>query len=208
MTILSHRGVWDDSHQKNALDTLLLSLELGFGLETDIRDFNGKIVISHDMPTGDECLFERFLGEYQDKGFDLTLALNVKADGLQDDVMDLLQRYLVTNYFFFDMSVPDQLGYRKKGLNYLSRQSEYETSPSLYADSFGVWLDCFESVWYDKEVLERHLVAGKRVCVVSEELHGRSNAKQWELLRKMPFVNDNRLYLCTDFPQKANEYFL
>ena len=89
MVILSHRGYWKAAVEKNTRVAFQRSFELGFGTETDLRDFGGKLVISHDPPTADSLLFEDFLSLYQERGNGLPLALNVKSDGLQESAKEL-----------------------------------------------------------------------------------------------------------------------
>ena len=50
MKILSHRGFWREVAEKNKLVAFDYSFSLGFGTETDVRDFGGELVISHDIP--------------------------------------------------------------------------------------------------------------------------------------------------------------
>lgn len=73
----------------------------------------------------------------------------------------------MSNYFVFDMSVPDAVQCVRKGLRAYTRHSEHEPAPALYAESEGVWLDAFTRDWFTADDVRRHLAAGKRVCVVS-----------------------------------------
>jgi glycerophosphoryl diester phosphodiesterase len=50
MKIIAHRGMWFNKHEQNTLVAFERALENGFGIETDFRDFNGSLVISHDLP--------------------------------------------------------------------------------------------------------------------------------------------------------------
>ena len=50
MQIISHRGFWKSKNEQNTIISFQRSFENGFGIETDIRDLNGKLVISHDIP--------------------------------------------------------------------------------------------------------------------------------------------------------------
>ena len=97
----------------------------GYGIETDLRDHGGSIVISHDPPGTDgrepELTFEQFLCLYRDHDATGTLALNVKADGLSDDIKGLLQSFDLDKYFVFDMAIPDMLSYLKLGMQCFSR---------------------------------------------------------------------------------------
>jgi hypothetical protein len=207
MDILSHRGLWYKKEEKNSPEALRLTFEKGFGTETDFRDFNGQVVISHDV-ADESCMPARqFFEFYLQHDSSLPLALNVKADGLQSLMADLLLEYEVTNYFFFDMSVPDMLGYIRKGLKSFARLSEYEKEAILYDKIAGIWLDGFDGVWYNPDIIKSHLSAGKKVCVVSEELHGRSADTQWASLKEWGFHREQDFMLCTDLPEKAKQYF-
>ena len=207
MDILSHRGLWYKNEEKNSPEALRLTFEKGFGTETDFRDFNGEVVISHDVAT-ESCISARqFFEYYRQYDRSLPLALNVKADGLQSLMANLLTEYDISNYFFFDMSVPDMLGYVRKGLKSFARLSEYEPEAILYDKITGIWLDGFESVWYNAELIKKHLAAGKKVCVVSEELHGRNADAQWTSLKKWGLHHERDFMLCTDLPEKAKQYF-
>ncbi len=51
MQVISHRGYWKSAAEKNTTTAFARSFALGYGTETDVRDLNGELVISHDMPT-------------------------------------------------------------------------------------------------------------------------------------------------------------
>lgn len=210
MKILAHRGYWKEQSEKNSLQAMKRSFEAGFGVETDVRDRNGKLVISHDPADAGAYTFSEFLELHQSFGPSvsaLTLALNVKADGLQSLLKQELERFEVQSYFFFDMSVPDTLGYERSGLRFFSRQSEYEPEPALYHRAAGIWLDMFKSDWPDESLIKAHLDNGKEVCIVSPELHRRSHESYWSFLKEMGFHQSDLASLCTDYPDEAKEFF-
>lgn len=212
MQIISHRGFWNEDYSKNSKESFENSFSKGFGTETDLRDYKNEIVISHNIPNSnsDLILFEDFLQIYKSKSeiiSNLPLALNIKADGLQEKAIKLLTSFEVNNYFFFDMSVPDHLIYQKLNAKTYSRQSEFETLPALYEKSEGIWLDSFVDMWYDEKVINGHLIRGKKVAVVSFELHKRNHKEQWYFLKSNNFHLNSEIILCTDFPEKAKKYF-
>jgi glycerophosphoryl diester phosphodiesterase len=53
LKIISHRGFWITPSEQNTEVAFIRALECGFGIETDIRDVSGDLVISHDMSTQD-----------------------------------------------------------------------------------------------------------------------------------------------------------
>jgi hypothetical protein len=203
MKIISHRGCWRSPVEKNSKDALVRSFELGFGTETDLRDVLREIRISHDPPRGDELSFKELLEIYSRFDTKLSLALNVKADGLQKMAADLLQHYSITEYFFFDMSIPDMIGYHKAGLRFFTRRSEIEQEPSMLAESAGVWMDLFYSDWITESEVAPYLKQGKQVCLVSPDLHKRDHQPFWENILKWDCLHDDRLMLCTDLPEDA-----
>ena len=207
MNIISHRGYWKEKNEQNTLASFKKSFQSGFGVETDIRDSQNELVISHDIASGDDLLLKDFFELYSEVGDNLPLAINVKSDGLQDRLLTLLKNYNVHNYFVFDMSVPDHYVYSKKNIKSFTRHSEIEPHPPLLKESKGVWLDQFIDDWVSVEVIERYIEMDKDVCIVSPELHGRDYNKAWEKYSKVTFDSKNSIYICTDFPHLAKEYF-
>jgi hypothetical protein len=205
MKLLAHRGFWKEASEKNTRAAFVRAFDLGYGIETDLRDQGGRIVIAHDLPTGENLIiFDDLLKLYVDKGKPGTLALNIKSDGLQKEIKRSLAQHDVADYFVFDMSVPDALGYLKEGVTAFTRHSEYETAPSFYEESAGVWIDCFKSDWITNAVIAPHIAAGKVVALVSPELHKRPHRKVWKHLAD---ADHSEVLLCTDFPDEADSFF-
>jgi hypothetical protein len=138
---------------------------------------------------------------------DLVLALNIKSDGLQNTLLNYLNAFAVKNYFVFDMSIPDTLGYIEQGINFFSRQSEYEPLPAFYEECAGIWLDSFESQWYSANLIIDHLNRQKYVAIVSPELHNREHIDFWQYLKEHDVHNLSKVILCTDYPEVANHFF-
>lgn len=208
MKIISHRGFWKNPKEHNSMPAFQASFIQGFGVETDLRDYKGQLVISHDIPRRDALHAEDFFEAYSELGNNLPLALNIKSDGLMPMLQELLDEYKVQNYFVFDMSGPDTLEYEKAGLRYFSRHSDIEKEVILYDDAHGVWLDSFYSDWASEADINKHLKTGKSVCIVSPEIHGRDPSKFWESLRASSLWDHQNLMLCTDLPKKARGVFL
>ncbi|MFH7766814.1 phosphodiesterase [Acinetobacter sp. BSP-28] len=203
MIILSHRGYWRQPYEKNTIVAFTHSFNLGFGTETDIRDQNGTLVISHDMPLNDVLTFKDFLNIYGQS--DLPLALNIKSDGLAHSLKEHMQNVHSANWFVFDMSIPDMRSYIKLGVPVFTRMSEVEREPVWFDQVDGVWLDSFSHEWYSSALIEKLLLQGKKVCIVSSELHGRDKTYLWSLLSSLSHYT--QLMLCTDIPKEAEAYF-
>lgn len=208
MKILSHRGLWRAASEKNTSEAFIRSFDAGFGTETDFRDLDGQLVIAHDPPRAGAMSAETFFALHEARDPGLPLALNVKADGLQGMIADLLPRFAVPDAFVFDMSIPDMLSWFKVGVPVFTRHSDVEPEPLLAERCAGIWLDGFRSDWWDMDTIGRHLDAGLRVCIVSPDLHGRSYLPVWDRLAEAADrIGTDDIMLCTDFPQAAKEHF-
>ena len=103
------------------------------------------------------------------------------------------------------MSLPQMLEYRAAGLIFFTRQSEFEKTPLLCEDAAGIWIDgFFDDDWISADLIQKHFNAGKKVCVVSPELHGRSPLDLWKKLKQ---INSPDLFLCTDYLENAKKFF-
>lgn len=198
--IFAHRGWWLSEDEKNTKIAFERAFNNGFGVETDLRDIKGEIVISHNMPQGGEMKFEELL-ELLD-GRDLTLALNIKADGMADEIKRLLDKYKVSNYFTFDMSIPEMVYQHKTGLKVFTGLSDIIPEPIMSDKAAGIWLDSFNSDWFGEQEIKNILNQRKKVCIVSPDLHKREYKSVWEKYR-----NVKGIMLCTDYPKEAEVYF-
>lgn len=206
MRILSHRGFWDTPAEHNTSGAFARSFSAGFGVETDLRDRLGELVIAHDPATTTSLPAAEFVALHQELSPDTPLALNIKADGLATLVATALKDS-PADFFCFDMSGPETRRYLQAGLPVFTRQSDIEKEPLFLPEAAGVWLDAFTSDWITRETLTSHLEAGRRVCVVSPELHRRDPAPLWSRLRAIPEMSSPEVMLCTDFPDRARQYF-
>jgi hypothetical protein len=203
---LAHRGKWASAEEQNTHSALSRAIALGFGIETDIRDCMGKLVISHDPCSSAGALLLNEVLQIEGVRSQL-LALNIKSDGLAPLLKDVIEKAGIADYFFFDMSVPQAVSYQKQGLKFYTRQSEFEVQPSLYEQADGVWLDCFQKDWLDSATLSGHFKKGKRIALVSPELHGRNPLAFWQWLRMQDVVDRDDVALCTDRPEEAQAFF-
>ena len=178
------------------------------GIETDLRDYNGKLVISHDVANDTSPLAEEMFKMYRDLGLNVQLALNVKADGIQKMLGELLEHYQIKNYFLFDMSVPELVVNDARGLYYYTRNSDIESDCVMYQRASGVWVDYFyDDLWLNEQVLAKHINQKKKVCIVSPELHGKDYKQLWKLLKDTGLYENELVTLCSDRPMEAREYF-
>lgn len=198
--VFCHRGLWDSSTPANSIAALEDALEAGFSLETDLRDYCGEVVVSHDPVKNSEDLITlsqlRVLAEAKD-GY---LALNIKSDGLL-----ALIREQGVNEFFFDMSSPEAIRYGNAGFDVALRLSEFE--PDIVPKgipSKWLWLDGFQDDWFLKDpppIFDDF----DRIVVVSPELHGRDKSSVWAYVAEN-WQRSSKWCICTDFPLEFMEF--
>ncbi len=207
--ILAHRGYWCKSVKKNSFDAFKRALNAGFGIETDFRDCNGAIVVSHDPPGRSVLTARAFFELYAELSADSRVAINIKADGLQDALATLLSDIgiPIENCFAFDMAVPDALGYVSNGFPTYTRLSEYELEAPFVDLAAGVWVDNFTGRFAQVATAKRLLSEGNRVCIVSSELHKREYNALWNEIATAGLNKNPAFELCTDFPEAAYQFF-
>jgi glycerophosphoryl diester phosphodiesterase len=176
MKIIAHRGFWVDREDQNSLDAFKKALDMGFGIEIDVRDYKGQICVSHD-PISEEFFptLEKVLDLFS--GYNLKLALNIKSDGIVNAIIPMVEKLDRQNYFFFDMSIPETIKYLNHKLPVFMRISEYENYSTLHSNSDGLWLDSFVNDWWigSENIFQSEI----DYCIVSPELHGRDKTKTW-----------------------------
>ena len=137
------------AHRINTLNELK-QIPNQYGVEIDLRDFKNKIVLSHD-PYIDGEDFESFLKNYNHG----TLILNIKSERIELEILELLKKYQLENYFFLDSSFPMIHQLSSNGeQNIAIRFSEYEgldTILNMRGKVKWVWIDCFSKIPIDQK---------------------------------------------------------
>lgn len=206
MKILAHRGYWKNEVEKNSLTAIARAFDNGFGIETDVRDHDGALVIAHDPPDANAREFRLILEQSIDSK--CTIAVNIKADGLASMLKTLFFKHSQIDWFAFDMSIPDMITFAREGLPFFTRASEFENDPACYHAACGIWLDAFHSTWYEPQSIQNWLNDGKKVCIVSAELHRRDRQAHWQWILDSGIAKHANLMLCTDHPEDARAAFL
>lgn len=159
-------------HQRNTIKDLIAT-NTNYGVEVDIRSHGNKLSIHHD-PFVDGESFENWLIEYQHG----TLVLNVKEEGLEERLIELMSVHGISDYFFLDQSFPFLLRWAKASDRRCAvRVSEFEnveTALSLARKVDWAWIDCFSYFSLSQRDALRLKNNGFRLCIVSPELYGRN----------------------------------
>jgi hypothetical protein len=158
-------------HRRNTLEELVASPSI-YGIEVDIRSYGQNLVIHHD-PFVEGVLLEEWLAAYAHG----LLILNVKEEGLESRLVQLMKRFGIVNFFFLDQSFPFLIKYSKQGERRCAvRVSEFEsiqTALALAGKVDWVWVDCFSNFPLSHDDAAKLKDAGFKICLVSPELQGR-----------------------------------
>lgn len=171
------------AHRRNTISELLATPKK-YGVEIDIRSYGNKLVIHHDPLIEGES-FDAWLAAYQHG----TLILNVKEEGLEARLIDLMKSHGIEDYFFLDQSFPFLIKWAKAGERRCAvRVSEFEsidTALTLAGKVGWVWVDCFTRFPLSNEAAQRLKSAGFKLCLVSPELQGRDADAEIPLLAQL-----------------------
>jgi hypothetical protein len=175
----------------------LSTIPIHHGIEIDIRSYGDELQLAHDPFVQGESL-ESLLQRFKHR----LVIFNVKCDGLESQVMDLAQKYNITDYFFLDVAMPTLVKLVRRGERRIAvRFSEYE--PLSFVMGFAglvdwVWVDCFSRLPLDDKNI-RILKQTFKLCLVSPELVGRP--EETPIYKKLAY--DMGLdAVCTDLPDQ------
>ena len=193
--IYAHRGCWNSDVLQNSLASFNIAIENRFSIETDVRKRDGRLVISHDSPHPDVSFELSCLTQMTS-----TFALNLKEDGLQEDITRKREWMEATNSFVFDGSIPEMYRYHKLGIRHALRISEFEKT--LPWKSCALWLDSFYEDWWINDSSVERLMENTNTIVVSPELHGRDARFVWDALAAKHANGYSNFSICTDMPSE------
>ncbi len=144
----------------------------GCGVEIDIRNEGSRLILNHEPFEGGES-FEDFCSAYNHK----LLVLNVKTEGIEEEVLKTVKRHGIKDYFFLDLTFPKILELSAKGeKNIAVRFSEYEPIENalcLKGKVKWVWVDTFTKLPLTKKIYQKISKASFKVFLVSPERWGR-----------------------------------
>lgn len=173
------------AHRINTIQQLI-EVPKHCGIEIDLRDNqNGSVHLSHDPFVSGELL-DDFLKHYEHG----TLILNIKSEGIEEQVLDVLSKYNIKNFFFLDLSFPSLMRLSKNNQkNIAVRFSDFESIENVIKlkDRVSwIWLDSFEILDLNKSIVEIISNLKLRTCLVSPELQ----SKGFEIENYIHFLNE------------------
>ena len=163
------------AHRKNTI-TELKATDTKYGIEVDIRSFRDKLITHHDPFIEGED-FTKWIEHYNHK----TLILNVKEEGLEKRLLEIMKEKQIEDFFFLDQSFPFLIKTSNAGEKRCAvRVSEFEnieTAFNLAGKVEWAWVDCFSKMPLTTEDYKTLKNAGFKLCLVSPELQGRVEKK-------------------------------
>jgi hypothetical protein len=173
-------------HRVNDLEKLRKT-HTNFGCEIDLRNHGADIHVTHDPFKEDGPLLEEWL-QYFDHEF---LILNVKEEGLEEQLFELMANNGINDYFILDETIPYIQKYALLGKSgFALRVSEIEANESAillqsWLKSRGrsvdwIWADTFSGEPLEAEVYKKLQDSGFKICQVSPELHHLEGQSQWQ----------------------------
>lgn len=187
------------AHRINTIEQLK-KVPKNQGIELDLRYEDKNIILQHEpFETGE--LFTDFLKFYRHQ----LIILNVKSEGIESKILEILNQHQIKNYFFLDLSLPFLVKYAREGeKNIAIRFSEFE--PLEFVLSFAglldwIWVDCFTKMPLNESnyaILKKHF----KICLVSPELQ--NHPKENILTYKKQLKNFQIDAVCTKFPELWN----
>jgi hypothetical protein len=160
------------AHRRNQLAELEAT-PAQYGIEVDIRSCGDRLIIHHD-PFADGNSFDDWISAYRHG----TLILNVKEEGLEGRLIEIMRAHGISDYFFLDQSFPFLVKWARAGERRCAvRVSEFEsisTAMTFAGKIDWVWVDCFTRFPLSGTDAAQLQDAGFKLCLVSPELQGRN----------------------------------
>ena len=189
------------SHRRNRKEELI-STPHQFGVEIDIRTAGNDLILQHD-PFCQGILFTDWLNDYSHAG----LILNLKEDGLETQVLTILNEREIEDFFFLDQSYPSMIKSLKNNLasKVSARASEYESLNSIKSlpqSPAYIWCDSFNGKWSHLIPTLNYAIQVGSICViVSPELQSRENKEEILEIQEILVLNEPRnIAVCTKNP--------
>ena len=167
-------------HRVNKIKDLK-KLDRVYGVEIDIRSKGKKLYLHHDPYVKGES-FTRWLKYYNHK----IIVLNVKEEGLESQIIEILKKNKINNFFFHDQTFSTLL----KNMNNTKvsiRFSEYEDLKNknfLFKKIKWLWCDNFTRIDLKYNFLKYLKRKKVKICLVSPELISLKRQKE---IKKLHF---------------------
>lgn len=170
-----------------------------YGVEIDLRSIKNKIILHHDpYLNGDK--FTNWIKIFKHR----FLVLNVKEEGLENKIINILKKNKISNFFFHDQTFSTLL----KNMNKTKvsiRYSEFEDLKNydyLFKKIKWIWVDHFTKFPLKINLYKLLKKNNVKICIVSPELVNNKFKNKIVNLQKILSKNKMKIdAVCTKFPE-------
>ena len=152
-----------------------------FGVEIDIRGYGKKLLLNHDVINYPEEYdeLENYLKEFNHA----FIIFNIKEAGIEQQVINLAEKYKIKNYFLLDVEFPyffratRKDNFRKIAVRYSEAEPiEFTIAQTINGKAIvdWVWVDTNTQLPLNKEIYNKLKNAGFKLCLVCPERWGRA----------------------------------
>jgi hypothetical protein len=216
--ILAHRGNINgaDHSRENSTNACKECLDLGFGLELDVRNYEGNFYAKHDPVISNKEQSWAEIVEVINDYPQLPIAINIKDTDHETYLIESIRNLSKLKVFLFDLELV--VGIEKYELLssiYKNLDSTIEIAVrvsdrgetlerAIASKSQVVWLDEFDSFWVSEEIIQKLNMAGKKVYAVAPDLH--KHSAKTSVNRCQEFVAWDVVGICTDYPIMLRDF--
>jgi hypothetical protein len=176
------------------------------GIEFDIRDSDGKLIIQHDA-FKDGQLFTDFIKFCPNNKFYI---VNIKSEGIEKETIKILSQNNINNFFLLDCSLPAIIKLKNDNeFRTCIRFSEFESinTVELMKDCVQwVWVDVFSKLPLSYDIFKKLKSYNLKLCLVSPELQNQS--EKIDIYKQ--YILDNSIELdavCSKIYNKSKWHF-
>ncbi len=193
LEIFAHRLLYNGI--ENNIKAISFFEKLGIGIELDLRYGKYGTYISHDIKQKG-ILFEDLCKKYSKSK--IRMALHIKEIETVNEIIVLLKKYSINNYFLFNTESHDLTKMINKNYvaSYVSQKQSNKITNLL-------WCDEIEEKWYTKEMISELHVEKKIVYAMSLEVVKTCNEseiiREWKRLIELGVDG-----ICTKYPERLN----
>ncbi|MCY7332689.1 MAG: hypothetical protein LH649_08530 [Pseudanabaena sp. CAN_BIN31] len=212
MEIISHRAnlIGSDKRRENTAEACEECLNLGFGLELDVRNYLNGLYAKHDpVISEDEQSWLQVVSVVSNYPL-LPIAINIKETGYEQALVNSIFDLCKENIFLFDLELV--VGIQKyesllstyKALDLTTevavRVSDHNETIERAVESHNrvIWLDEFDSFWASQGTIQELKKASKKIYAVAPDLH--KHSLDISMSRCKEFALWNVDGICTDYP--------
>tara|TARA_B100001093_G_C26774453_1_gene991682 strand:- start:954 stop:1538 length:585 start_codon:yes stop_codon:yes gene_type:complete len=156
-------------HRVNSINKLR-KIPKTFGAEIDLRVYRSKIILNHEPFKSGDTL-DNFLKNYNHG----TLILNIKEDGIEDEVIKKVNKAKIKSFFLLDVEFPyifKSLKNNQKNIAIrFSEKEPIEISKLLEKKFKWLWIDTVTKLPVNKKNLR--VIKKFKSCIVCPERWGR-----------------------------------